>query len=139
MSARGGPALALDEVSRGVASGDLEGDGDLDLVVVNSQAPVRLLVNRASGEAGWIGLKALGFELADALGARAEVELGDGRRLPRRVATDGSYASSSDPRAHWGLGEASVTRLDVLWPAGARTSFRRPRAGHYLVVREPRP
>ena len=137
VSETAGPALALSEVSRGVASGDLEGDGDVDLVVVNSLAPTRLLANRLGSENAWIGLKARGATVSDALGARAEIELSDGSRLPRRIATDGSYASSSDPRAHWGLGSASATALELRWPDGSRSRFLSPGAGHYLVVEAP--
>ena len=128
----GGPWFALGQVSRGAAFGDLDGDGDTDVVVNDNNGPARLLVNGCGSGRRWIGLAAIGGRGSDALGALIELTLADGRRLVRRVHTDGSFASSNDPRVLVGLGEAEgVESLTVTWPGGGRESFGPLAAGRY--------
>jgi hypothetical protein len=120
-----GAALALSEVSRGAAFGDIDNDGDIDIVVANANGPVRLLLNRIGTRRRSIEVR-LRVGARDALGARAAL-LRKGRpALWRRVATDGSYLSASDPRLHFGLGSDEELRLAppeallVVWPDGSR-------------------
>lgn len=116
-SADSGPGLSLVESSRGVAAGDLDGDGDIDLVVSNVDAPPSLLRNESARRGAWL--------LVDAPGAlRVEVEAG-GRRHVRDAVRGGSYVSVSDPRFHFGLGPVrAVESLRVLWPDGTWTERR---------------
>jgi ribosomal protein S18 acetylase RimI-like enzyme len=104
-------------IGRGVATGDLDNDGSEDLVVMHNNGPVRILLNRygddPSSDAGnWLGLRIViappGEQTRprDALGARVAVERADVPTLWRRVATDGSYLSASDPRLLIGLGDS---------------------------------
>ena len=71
------------------------------------------------------------------LGAVAIATLDDGRELVRRVAADGSYASASDPRILFGLGDASaITQLRVRWPDGGVESFAAPPVRRYTTIRQ---
>ncbi len=137
-SAEAGPALELSEVSRGVATGDVDNDGDADLAVSNNNGPVRLLLNRVGTENRWLGVRLVGRHGADPIGARIAVDRRHGPPLWRRVHTDGSYASASDPRVLVGLGDSGVpTRIRVHWPSGSVRQQNDPPAGRYLVFYEP--
>jgi len=127
-----GVAFRTPRVSRGAAFGDVDNDGDTDIVVVDTDSPVRLLVNEAGSRRPWLGLRLVGKPVGakgerDLLGARVEVLRKGATPLWRRAATDGSYASASDPRVLVGLGDApEVTEVRVFWPDGAAESFPPP-------------
>ena len=112
--------LDLSEVSRGAAFGDIDNDGDTDVVVTNAAGPVRLLLNGIGNRNRWVGLRLVGADGArDMVGARALVTDADGSTLWRRARADGSYASANDPRVLVGLGPAAAPpRVRVLWPGG---------------------
>jgi enediyne biosynthesis protein E4 len=123
-SAAGGPAFERAEVGRGAAFGDVDNDGDIDIVVTNNGGPVRLLLNQQSA-AHWLQVR---LEQPDgnrfAIGARIGLERSGKPTLWRRVRTDGSYLSASDVRAHFGLGASpTVNRILVSWPDGSRETW----------------
>ncbi|HEX6885913.1 MAG TPA: CRTAC1 family protein [Planctomycetota bacterium] len=119
----GGVAGPLVHTSRGAAFGDLDGDGGVDVVVVNRDAPAYVLRNVVARRGHWIRFRVLDARGADALGAELRIELA-GRTLRRDVRSAHGYCSASDPRVHVGLGEASgVARVRVRWPDGRERSF----------------
>lgn len=132
VTATAGEVLSVEEVSRGAAFGDVDGDGDEDVVVNNSNGPARLLVNRCGQRNRWIGFEVLDRHRRTALGATVTLELADGSRLLRRVRADGSFASASDPRVVIGLeGRAEPESVTVTWVEGERTRWDDPRVGRY--------
>ena len=123
VAAGSGHALALSEVSRGAAFGDIDNDGDVDILLSNNRGTLRLLRNETNSAASWIRLKLQGTTCnRDAVGTRVIIELADGRLLHRRVHRDGSYASSSDVRVHVGLARytENSAAVTVHWSDGRR-------------------
>ncbi len=138
VSAQAGEVFGLSEVGRGIAVGDVDHDGDPDIVLSNSAGPVRLLINESERAGSWLGLRVLGGGAArDALGALVDVRRGAGPPLRRRVGTDGSYASARDPRLLFGLGkEAGSVTVAVRWPRGGRGEWRGVREGVQVTLWE---
>jgi len=134
----GGPAFEPAEVSRAAIFGDIDNDGDIDIVVGNDNGPARLLLNEVGQDKPWVGLRLLTADAKrDALGARAVVERSGLPPLVRRCHTDGSYQSSCDPRLLFGLGEATaVERVVVTWPDGRREEWRDVQVGKYTTLRQ---
>ncbi len=120
VSDRAGSAFTAPEVGRGAAFGDVDNDGDTDVVVMNGAGSVRLLVNNIGNRNHWIGLRLAGTAgQRDMVGARVEIRRAGGTALWRRARTDGSYASANDPRVLVGLGASTPdAHLRVLWPDG---------------------
>jgi len=130
-----GEVFNLVEVSRGAAFGDIDNDGDTDVVIGNSNGPVRLLLNQIGTERSWIGLEIL-ENGRHALGAQVSITLADNTVLRRRVHTDGSYASASDPRILVGLGNATAIReIEVRWPDGVRETWTEAEPGRYTKLK----
>ena len=137
VTAQAGPAFALSEVSRGAAFGDVDNDGDTDVVIANAEGPVRLLINEVGNDRSWLGLRLVGDPpggprgggggggpgaVRDMPGARVEIARDGVPTLWRRARADGSYASANDPRVLAGLGDDAAPPpplVRVTWPSGA--------------------
>lgn len=131
-----GPSFQLLEVSRGAAFGDIDNDGDTDVLVTNNNGPARLLINDAKSRSHWLGVRVVGKNGRDLLGARVDVVVKD-RVLRRRVRTDGSYLSANDPRVLVGLGDSKgVEAIRVRWPNGLVKEFKSPQMNRYITFRE---
>jgi hypothetical protein len=118
VSSRAGDVFTLSDVSRGAAFGDLDNDGDVDVVIGNDAGPVRLLLNQIGTRRHWVGLRLLDRQ-RDALGARVTITTWLGRRLWRHARSDGSYASANDPRILVGLDDtAGPVNVRIQWVDG---------------------
>jgi hypothetical protein len=120
VSSRAGQALALSEVSRGAAFGDLDNDGDTDVIIGNAAGPAHLLVNQIGERSHWLGVRLVGADKKrDMLGARVSILRANGPTLIRRARSDGSYASANDARVLVGLGASTDRpRVRAQWPDG---------------------
>jgi len=106
--------------SRGLASGDYDNDGRIDLLVTNIDGPPELLHNETEPSGAGILVKLEGVRSTrEGLGAMVTVETSSTRQR-REARTSGSYASAQDSRLHFGLGNEAVRAIEVQWPSGAR-------------------
>jgi hypothetical protein len=112
-------------VARGLAVGDLDNDGRVDVVIVSQNAPLALLHNQSASPNHYLMLLLEGtFSNRDAVGARATVTAAGKTQVAARFG-GGSYQSASDRRLHFGLGPAQVVdRIEVTWPSGRRDDYR---------------
>ena len=119
VSARGGEPFKLLDVSRGAAFGDIDNDGDEDVVVGTANGPTRLFINNVGNKNHWIGLRLIGVGGRDMIGARVSIVRPSGPTIWRRSRSDGSYASANDPRVLVGLGTSTApVTVRVQWPDG---------------------
>ena len=138
VSPQAGEAFQLLEVSRGAAFGDVDNDGDADVLITDNNGPARLLLNQVGNRNHWLGLRLIGQDIKrDMLGAQVEIVISKNQTLRRRVRTDGSYLSANDPRVVAGLGSAvQVEAVRVRWPDGAVDEWKDPRIDQYTTLQE---
>jgi hypothetical protein len=133
-SARGGPFTSEVDLGRALAFGDLDGDGDIDLVMSGLSDRLRILRNDSPPGRHWLRVRAL-VGKRDALGAVVTVEAG-GVRRSRHILSTYSYAAASEMVAHFGLGGAAqVSVLEVAWPDGTVERFPPPPVDRLVTVR----
>jgi hypothetical protein len=132
-----GRTIADAALHRGLAWGDFDRDGRVDLVVTRLNQPAQLLWNRTTAAGNWIELDLRGTKSnRDAIGAWVEVETADGKQWDR-VAGSSGYGCSSSRRLHFGIGSATrATRVSVRWPAGSITELQDVPAGQIREIRE---
>jgi hypothetical protein len=158
---RAGSAFQLSEVGRGAAFGDIDNDGDVDVLVGNDAGRSRLLINNVGTRKHWLGLRLVGAEAPrpstgsalrpargepesgrrlegrDMYGARVAVFRAKGPTIWRRARADGSYASANDPRVIVGLGDSSEPpRVRVTWPGGRVEEWDAVAVDRYSTLRE---
>src|SRR5262249_42010264 len=122
VSAAGGDYFRSPHLGRGVAFGDLDNDGRIDMVVSHLNEPVVLLRNCAEPKTHWLGVALVGKAPRDAIGARLTLTQGEARQV-RAVKGGGSYLSSNDPRVVFALDTEGEYRLTVRWPSGREESW----------------
>ena len=137
VTAEAGAVLSRPEVSRGAAFGDVDNDGDTDVVVANDNGPIRLLINHAGSANHWIGVRVVGHQGRDIVGARVGIVRASGPTFWRRVRADGSYASANDPRVLVGLGNTpSVSSVRVEWPGGSTEEWTNVPVDRYTTLKQ---
>jgi enediyne biosynthesis protein E4 len=131
----GGPGLLRRDASRGAAFGDIDNDGDTDVVVANNGGPAQLLLNTIGHRQHWVGLRLRTPAGSAALGARAAVSAPTGRTRWRRARADGSYASANDPRVIVGLASSTApVTVRVIWPDGSREEWAQIEVDRYTTL-----
>ena len=136
MKDQAGPGFAPEMVSRALAAGDIDNDGDLDLLITNNGDKPNLLLNEG-GRANAMLVRVIGSTSnRSGIGARVTLVTG-GRRQVREVQSGSSYLTQNDLRAHFGLGQSSrADRLEIQWPGGTTEMVDNPPVNHVITVRE---
>jgi len=135
VSPRSGAAISTPHVSRGAAFGDIDDDGDVDVIVMEASGKPEVLRNDLPPGATWCLIELKGVrQNVDAIGARVRITAG-GRAQLREKRSSGSYLSANDPRLHFGLGVAKrIDRLEIDWPDGTKQSFADLPVGQLLRI-----
>src|SRR5207302_10585304 len=138
VSAEGGEAFNRLAVGRGAAFGDIDNDGDTDVLISNNNGPASLFLTQVGNRNHWLGLRLVGDEFnRDMLGARVEIRIAKDNTLWRRARTDGGYCSAQDPRVLAGLGKSNrVEAVRVHWPSGKIEEWKDPPIDRYVMLKE---
>ena len=133
-----GPGFTTPAVGRGLAIGDLNDDGLLDIVVTDIEGNVRVLMNRNEDRNNWLRVSLVGTHCNRmGIGARVTVKAGHDKWVAEAT-TGGSYFSASDPRVHFGLGKsAGVDSVEVRWPCGRTSTLLNPPIPGNVTITEP--
>lgn len=140
VSATAGADFQKEAAHRGVAFGDLFNDGRIDAVVSVLNGPAELFHNISETGNHWILLKLVGTKSNRmAIGAQIKLTAADGSKQWNEVTTAVGYASSSDPRVHFGLGKnTSIKEIDIHWPSGIHQVLRDVAVDQILQIEEPK-
>ncbi len=139
VSATAGADFQIPGAHRGLAFGDLDNDGRMDAVVGVLNGHAKIFHNTTRNGNHWILLKLTGSRSNRmGIGAKIRVTAADGSVQYNHVSTSMGYASSSDPRAHFGLGgNAAAKEIEIIWPSGIRQVLRDVAADRVVSVTEP--
>jgi hypothetical protein len=137
VSAQSGEVFQQKWASRGMAIGDIDNDGKTDVIVTENNGPAWILHNETATHNHWITLKLVGVKSnRDGIGAQIKLTTAAGNQYIT-VTTASSYQSSSDKRAHFGLGSATeVSEIEIHWPSGIRQVLKNLKADQILTVTE---
>jgi len=137
VTAISGPAVTQPRPSRGMAFGDFDNDGDVDVAVINMNEPPSLLRNDSPSRTNWLKVKCIGTKSnRSAIGARVRVVTGRHSQM-NEVLSGSSFLSQNDFRLHFGLGRARQADLvEVRWPLGLMESFKNVKANQLLILQE---
>lgn len=139
VSAIAGPDFQQEAPHRGVAFGDLDNDGRIDVVVTALGAPVKVFHNASPGTNHWILLKLVG-QKSNRMGIGAQIHIAtpDGASQWNEATTAVGYASSSDSRVHFGLGaNARIKDLEIRWPSGIKQVLHNVEVDRIVTLEEP--
>jgi len=133
-----GNDFKLSEVSRGAAFGDVDNDGDVDVLICNNNGNTRLLRNEVGNQNNWLGLRLVDSKIqSDLLGSRVVLKRKGKKPLLRQVRVDGSYCSANDPRIVFGLGDSdAVDSIEIFWSDGSRESWDKPISNKYTTLKK---
>jgi hypothetical protein len=134
---RAGPPFQVPLLGRGLAVGDLDNDGRVDILVLSQGQPLVYFHNKTGSCGHWLTLRLMGSSSnRDAIGARVTIVSGGHRQVGWRIG-GGSYQSASDPRLHFGLGNTDrVELIEVAWPSGKVDRFQNLPAETGYLLRE---
>jgi len=133
---QGGPGIREAHSSRGVAFGDFDNDGDVDILIVNLNEPPSLLRNDVTGGNHWLKVLLTGVESnRSAIGAQVLVSYG-GKKQMQAVMAQSSYVSANDRRLHFGIGTATSAMVEVRWPNGKTEKIGDVEVDRLLLIRE---
>ena len=140
VAAEHGAALKKFYAGRGLALGDIDNDGDSDLLLMNVGEPPVLLRNDGGNANSWFGINLTGTKSnRDGVGAKVTVTTG-GRRDRKQRLGGTSYCSASDPRLLFGLGAIKrIDEVEVRWPSGHISTLKNVRSNQYLTIKEAPP
>ncbi len=131
-----GPGVVETHCSRGVAFGDFDNDGDIDILIVNLNEPPSLLRNDMTGNNRWLKVLLVGtISNRSAIGAQVIATYG-GRKQAQAVLAQSSYLSASDRRLHFGLGQEEYAQLEIRWPSGHNETIAGIAANQLVVIQE---
>ncbi len=138
VSAQSGAVFQQPWVSRGLAVGDLDNDGRMDAIVTTNGGAAHILHNETSTHNHWLLLNLVGHKSnRDGIGAEIKIVTSKGTEYTT-VTTAGSYLSSNDKRAHFGLGpDATAKSIEIRWPSGIVQKLENVRGDQVLKVDEP--
>jgi hypothetical protein len=137
LSQHAGPALLEQHASRGAAFGDIDNDGQLEVLVNNQNEPASLLKLDGRSPNHWAILKLTGkVPNSSAIGARVTLVAG-GKSYKNEVRSGGSYLSQNDLRLHFGLSQApGIDRVEIQWPGGCRQTLKNLPADRLQSIRQ---
>jgi hypothetical protein len=139
VSRQSGSIFETAVAARGAAFGDLNNDGSMDIAINCRDGRALVLMNRGGNGNHWLIVNTIGQKSnRDGIGARIRLVSESGFEQHGFVSTAGSYASASDKRVHFGLGQDTAVRLvEITWPSGTVQRQERVKADQVLTVREP--
>ena len=138
VSAQAGPAFTAETVGRALARGDIDNDGDLDMLITSNGGAVQLLLNDGGNRNNAMLVRVIGSDKSnrDGIGARLKLSAG-GRTFIDQVTSGSSYLAQNDMRVHFGLGAiARADQLEIIWPSGRVDVLKNPSVNHVITVRE---